>query len=483
MFDKLEIINKNGTLIFSAFDNFGSMSYPAAFDFVIGIDVSDEINLHDDEFIALKRNPVNVIIKNKTYRVKWIDGRNNIVKGSSFACAYYAGKFADFFLRNKKASTEKSYENFITRFSKNIVCNIKEKEKRRLQKCQIAVVFPFTKEIHSLAQNEDLLDFEVLEYCDIRQSGKVGIGIKRLLKHCDNNKIIQDVEEINWDDGFDVFILSYCDKYNRILGYDLKENIIEKCKKYNKYLVSFDNIGDYNTNELNYFYPYLDKNDIPYFNLGKLYTVGVPVLGVFGTSSKQGKFTLQLMLRRLFMNEGYKVAQIGTEPSSLLFGMDYVFPMGFHSTVYTKSNDNVIVLNEYMHQCEMKSPDIIIVGSQSGTCSYHSYNIKLFTLTQMEFLMGTQPDIVVVMVNVNDNLDYVTRTVKTIEGVVDCKVVSFVLFPRKMEATIRMLNSYVADNEYINYKMLLEKIYNIPVFSLNEKDVDALFKYIINYLS
>ena len=57
--------------------------------------------------------------------------------------------------------------------------------------------------------------------------------------------------------------------------------------------------------------------------------VDVPVVGVFGTSSQQGKFTLQLALRQKLIEQGYNVGQLGTEHHSALFGMDFSFPMGY----------------------------------------------------------------------------------------------------------------------------------------------------------
>jgi hypothetical protein len=40
-----------------------------------------------------------------------------------------------------------------------------------------------------------------------------------------------------------------------------------------------------------------------------------------------------LALRRWFLQQGYRVAQVGTEHHSALFGMDFTFPMGHGSTV------------------------------------------------------------------------------------------------------------------------------------------------------
>lgn len=214
-----------------------------------------------------------------------------------------------------------------------------------------------------------------------------------------------------------------------------------------------------------------------------MYVSSVPVLGIFGTSSKQGKYTLQLMLRRLFLQDGYSVGQIGTEPTAVLFGMDYVFPMGYNSAVYTKSNDNISILNKYIRGCEEKTPDIIIVGSQSGTCPYNIFNLNLFTLPQIEFLFGTQPDIIVLSVNIGDNIEYVKRTVKTIEGVVACKVIAFVLFPRKISERIEMISSVVMNDEYSTYKDLLESTFSIPIFAMNKLEIETLYKYIVDYLS
>ena len=45
------------------------------------------------------------------------------------------------------------------------------------------------------------------------------------------------------------------------------------------------------------------------------------MLAIVGTSPSQGKYNLQLALRRRFLNDGYEIGQIGTEPTAQLFGM------------------------------------------------------------------------------------------------------------------------------------------------------------------
>ncbi|GHU76486.1 hypothetical protein FACS189461_4090 [Spirochaetia bacterium] len=95
---------------------------------------------------------------------------------------------------------------------------------------------------------------------------------------------------------------------------------------------------------INLYYPELSVDNIPE-KMGKMYTIKTPVLGVFGTSKQQGKFTLQLQLRERFLRDRYKIGQLGSEPESLLFGMDYVYPFGYRGIADSSSLRTIEYLN------------------------------------------------------------------------------------------------------------------------------------------
>ena len=183
----------------------------------------------------------------------------------------------------------------------------------------------------------------------------------------------------------------------------------------------------------NVFFPQITKCDLPPDRFGKLYRIAKPVLGVYGTSSSQGKFTLQLFLRDIFMKLGYKVGQIGTEPSSLLYGMDYVYPMGYNNTVYIHDYEVIRFLNDKLQKLCEKNVDIIITGSQSGIVPYDVGNIVQYSMPQIDFLLGTQPDVVVLCINPFDETYYIKRTLKCIEACGDCKVIGIVMFPMDLK--------------------------------------------------
>ena len=103
-------------------------------------------------------------------------------------------------------------------------------------------------------------------------------------------------------------------------------------------------------------------NDYTINDFGKLYEISTPVVGIFGTGQRQGKYTLMLKLMELFENSGYKVNSLGTEPKGELLGINHVYPIGYEKTINQaicfKSKINKMKINriyrhikDLFHQC------------------------------------------------------------------------------------------------------------------------------------
>jgi uncharacterized NAD-dependent epimerase/dehydratase family protein len=239
---------------------------------------------------------------------------------------------------------------------------------------------------------------------------------------------------------------------------------------HNKQVFSFDDVSKTFT-QGSVYCPVVSHKDLPPNRFGKLYRLDKPVVGVYGTSSCQGKFTLQLLLRQKLRDIGYTIGQIGTEPSALLYGMDYAYPMGYNSSVYIHGFDSIRYLNHIMNQLCEKQCDIIITGSQSGTIPYDTGNIAQYTLYQYEFLMGTQPDAVVLCVNPFDEPEYIARTIKFIESSVDCTVVALVVFPMDIRdgwSGMYGQKTLLTGEKYHVLKVDLHKRFNVPVYKLGD---------------
>lgn len=87
-FEKLLLLCKTiadyGTIIVAAYDNDGSISYPAAFPFVIGVDLSDnKLGVQDYEFV--EDSIVNIRASSSFHRLKWIKQPVILAQGTSFS--------------------------------------------------------------------------------------------------------------------------------------------------------------------------------------------------------------------------------------------------------------------------------------------------------------------------------------------------------------------------------------------------------------
>ncbi len=480
-----ETLNDKGTVIISAFDNSGAISYPAAFDNVIGV-ISGQSCSKTSEFVFVEDTVVNIAAKGSVQRVAWSSPEYMMIGGNSFACAHVTAQTAVFMQEGARCR-----EEVMRRFSEVALkkysfpaygnrSNFHFKIKR-------AVLFPFNKEMHSIVRYSDLLSFDIVGVYDVKYSATVGATTSHIMKDSSVKDIlVNNINNIDWD-SFDTLILGHTDELSLLINRDdLKRNLISEAIERGKNIFSFDDLTDLGYDSTgNIYFPRIDECHLPPNRFGMLYRISKPVVGVFGTSSRQGKFTLQLKLRELFISRGYKVGQIGTEPSALLYGMDYVFPMGYNSSVHIREYDTIRYINYIVNDLCMREKDIIIAGSQSGTVPYDTGSLAQYTAPQCCFLMGLQPDAVILCVNPYDDIDYINRTIRYIEACSDCDVVALSVFPMNIRDDFsgiygskkRMTDEALS----IHRKMLYDKV-NKPVFVLgNDKDMNELAELIINY--
>lgn len=77
---------------------------------------------------------------------------------------------------------------------------------------------------------------------------------------------------------------------------------------------------------------------------------------------------------------GYKLGQVGTEPTAPLFGMDVCFPFGYNSTVSVSRFNTISYLNYQLNNLCYKDVDLILVGCQSYTLPDEFGNLDNYPL-------------------------------------------------------------------------------------------------------
>ena len=478
-------------VIVSAFNN-NSISYPAAFENVIGI-ADHGISSSQPQITFLSGDGViNVVMTKRYYRVVDNRGTRLLVQGSSFSAASITGKLSLRLSPTYCGIKVAKYE--LTKLStciKNGISSTVNREKQIIKSIKKAVVFPFNKEIHALASFSDLVSFEIIGYFDFPIGYYRGRRISDVLKYCSNDMIVHSIKELNWDDDFDTLICGHCREFSKQTNSEIIKQLMDKCIRYNKKMFSFDNIDrelsdiNFSAREL-FYYPHVSQLNVPQFRFGKLRYTSTPVLGVFGTSSFQGKYTLQLMIRREMIRRGYKIGQIATEPTGYFFGADLVYPMGYNSSVNIFGVDAVQFLNEAIWKIEETKPDIIIVASQSGTVSFDYSNTQQLLFNQYEFLLGTLPDGIILCVNIYDPIDYILRTINFLESCIKTKVFLIAVSPLTLKRNqfTSNRNKRVASNESIqNFISLLASHTEIPIIHISNSNINFVVDSIEDYYS
>jgi len=471
--DKLHF--EKNTFIVSAFNNDGALSFPSSHHNVIGVD-SSEFVIASDKYYVVKNSPINILSSKRTQRLKWLNGTRHIASANSFLAPDYAAMLIQSYQKSGRSITNiddlldsicyktnkihidenGEYAKIKKRVSSDCLPKVASRKTR-------AIIFPFAKEIQTMAANEDLLNVEISDYYDIRQSGKIGLEVGSLLGYCTNKKKIKEIQSLDWSsDSFDMAILGHCSHINATTNNDWFTHIYDLAKAHDKYIFTLD------PTELDYS-KLISPPTVSSFvstTFGKLQQINTPVLGVYGTSSKQGKFSLQLNLRRRLQKDGFAVGQIATEPTGYLFGMDYTIPTGYNRSVHIAQESMALFLNDIMHECSLNEPSIILTGCQSSTLAPTWVHHSQLAFSQYEFLIGTLPDGILLVVNKFDRIRYIQRTIAFIEAAADSPVIACVISPTPTnhEATFNSPGELASQiNKPVFEFSDIENIYNTSI--------------------
>ncbi len=481
-----KLYNK-GVIIVSAFDNLGAVSYPAAFEEVIGVDIGAD-NMQIGEYEYVHNSLVNVRCPAKELKLPFLNNEYKNVIGSSFMAPYITNILIENF--DKIKAGESNALNILRQNAKKEFYFEHNEKIEKSFDINSAVLFPFNKEMHSIMAFNDLCGFDIRGIYDTKYLGNIGKKVSEVLKYSKSADFeIMDIDKLNWDDDFETFVMGHVRELSGLLKKDIAKIIIEKCIQHKKKLYCFDDISMYSDtcdlNSIQYYYPKVDKSYSANNLFGKLRCVGTPVIAIMGTSSKQGKFTLQLCLRQRFLKEGYKLGQLGTEPSSLLYGFDEVYPIGYDSTVKLTGYESINYINKLMGRIEDKNVDLILAGSQSQTVHFTTGNLRCYSLQNVEFLLGVEPDAIILCVNTFDDNKYIRRTISFMENYQGGKVIALALYPVKKDIKWTTIGSRLdyEDSEKLDNKIKeLSSEFKIPCYILaNEIHMDNLAEHCINF--
>ena len=497
-----------GVILVAAESNDGGESYPAVFPEVIG--VTGGAIYEQDGFYYRKGQRIECVARGDEQRVCWLNGKHIMTGGNSFAAPHITGIIARLLEQHPICSVEDIrlllQEKALRELSqdRNRSKSDRQTHRKDFQEdyawIKKAVLYPYNKEMHSLVRYRDLLAFEIVGIADPIGKGMVGKDAGKVIGGSQVNlRISPNIRRAMAD--ADTLILGYVDQLARIRKRDLLREYVQLALDAGCNVFSFQALdptvyGDLyelaDKKGLRLAYPHVYREEIAQAiqNFNALPPVDVPVLSVMGTSSQQGKFTLQLALRRKLIQKGYKVGQVGTEHHSRLFGMDVAFPMGYASPLKLPFQHYIPYLDYKIREiCQRTQPDIILTGSQSGTIPYHVQEHSTHCLSSLAFLLGVKPDVCILVVNSIDAEEYIRDTIDGIRAV--CKAPTILLAMGDREKHIRMAYGRsmitpkkMAQSQIDQHLKKLEDKFCVPSIEiLSETGQQRLVETVIQYFS
>jgi uncharacterized NAD-dependent epimerase/dehydratase family protein len=408
-------------IVVAAAHNEGVPSYPVLLPEVIGV-VGGQVRGYGAYYYRA-RAEIECIARGDMQRVCWVERREITRQDSSFSAPHMTGAIA--LLREKvpQASLAQIRELLQTHALNEPRAQVVEQKVVSKKKAPSAaikkgVLYPYNQEMRALVRFKDLLSFEIVGVVDPaggewlgRDAGEaigappVGVSIGA-----------------NWQrvcDGADTLLLG------RITHRDLLRGCIERALARDLHVFSFSPLPQARYANLyaiaeskgrRLFSAWIDgRQALAQSRKEVLAAVDVPVVGILGTSGAQGGFALQLGLRRQLLQRGYRLGQLGTEPQSRLFGMDFCFPIDAGLCLPLQYYPEFLA--QQMRWLSSRRPDLVLVGCQSGIIPPNREPACSHSLPALAFLLGTRPDACILVVSASDSAAYIQDTLAALRAI------------------------------------------------------------------
>ena len=495
-----------GVIIIAAEHNDGLVSYPAHLPTTIGVRGGRIFG--SDAYHYRPEQAIECVARGDAQRVSW-HGRPALADGSSFAAPRITGLVARWKAQDPEADLDRVRALLKTHATRiqtaaRVAAPSGEPAGPRYPWLRRAVLYPYTKEMHAIVRFRDLLDFEVVGVADPPGRGHAGADAGVAIGSAPAGLIIGSslgaaTADAVTDADADSLILGHLGQLGALRGRDVRREAIELALERGLHVFSFDAVPEE---------PYADLHEeadrrglhlawpaVRWAAARECMSappaddsVDAPVLGVFGTSASQGKFTLQLALRRALKERGYRLGQLGSEPHSELFGMDDVFPMGYAATVELDVARYPDYLDRRMRQiCCRRRPELILVGGQSGTIPFDLHDHRTLSLPTLAFLLGTKPDACILVVNAIDPDGYVADTIAALRAVGQTEVIGLALSDRGKQVRSQhgrqwLTQARVSEAEQAAVLQRLEQRLDLPAVTItSQAGIERLVATILDH--
>lgn len=222
-------IRKRNIFINCAFNNDKSISYPAFFDCVFGVDCDFNLKKTDD-YIFLKNNPfINILAYGSIQRVNKKEKIFESVWGTSFACANFTRILYDIIIK-KQFNVYKELEinaKYLFKFKESTI--IHTPFNLEYIKSKKVAIFPFSKENQNILRLVNDIPINIVDFYDFKESGRVNSNLNYIYKLNGKDYIVKNIEKLEIE-SFDTLLIGHINRYNSKIQENIY-SIIKMCIK------------------------------------------------------------------------------------------------------------------------------------------------------------------------------------------------------------------------------------------------------------
>ncbi len=444
--DACEYAYRKGILVVCAFSKRNDVILPWACKYVLKV-------MHEDErkqSIQLKRTYFDsymLCVSRPMYRTVDVTGASKMIVGHSAATAYITSEIIYYmkkYLCNSINALRLLFLDYGIQYMEKKLYNkietIKGKvpylDKKNNIEWGAAAVIPYSKEMESLINFKDFGSYCIKVGVDYSKK-----GIRERTKQINGLPIETSLEQLKKYD-LNTIIIGYLDRlecYSEVwsMNYILQFALMQNYNVFSFLPVPEDIRIQFTEKKLilreakvydNIYFKQI-KEIVPYSLHCKL-----PVLGVFGTSSKQGKFTLQMLIRRELNYRCIKHVSLLTEHQAELLDTSICFPIGYKGEKNIQINIEawIGVIQKSLYYLEQTTDaEMVLAGGQSWLIPHNiDRQIAIYNLA---FLEAIRPDFSVVVVNPEiDSMEYICDTIKSLQVIYKIQTIGIAFSDEKV---------------------------------------------------
>lgn len=330
-----------------------------------------------------------------------------------------------------------------------------------------AIIYPYSFEFAPIVRHNRLMkDYEIINAVapsglikDSKDAAQADKGYETGILATDNySKSLDDCETVIIAD-YNANKLFKGKIYQRIFEAISKhKNIVCTIKLDNAVIEEINKTCQKSKTYFSYYGNTIDTN--LHINSGSkeiIEEIDVPIIFIAGLSERTNKFEIQLSMREMFINAGYKVTQIGSRHYCELFGF-HSFP-DFMLNCGIPESTKVAMFNHYIMGIKKKEmPDVIIIGIPGGIMPFNKQFTNRFGILAYEVSQAIAPDFSIISVLYDSyNANYfnmLSTSIKYKLGFeVSCFNVSNVQFDWSMSLLGNRSQYNVYDSSFIDEKI------------------------------